>query len=685
MEVLNFPIVALAAALVSLIGVTLYAITQRGSLRNRDEQLVVARAQAYAMLELSQAGVLFLDREHKLMGEASAAAPELLGHTCGTGTAFVQVIAELVPVTLRRETVAYLEALWKAEPTAVVDATQNPLQRVHSGSRHLALRFSRLVVDGRVHHIIVSIERISAPRLVPHTIEVPALNEETFAKRLAGETGTRPALDLSALPPIIEAGAAGQAAPPPTQPVAEVAVAPPSPQPAITSADASPVAALAPMSTGEFELGSMDITSDSVPASRQGALTHITVESTRSDAGTLATTIVPTDLIATQAAASAAPKPVEPDLSTIIDPPDPRLNEVLQELYPLNAPRLDLFLGEAREKRRAAARHPQAAGARAAGISREAGADPRTHPRCPRAGRALAAAFGERPRRAIRSGAELVARQTDSLGQRLSAIGGEARRPAFSPGHPGRGGHAAARLAREESHHGARHGNARVRHHATIRDGHGHHHSSAPAARGRLDQRHDHLRSALVCRRRRHAEGRAAFRSVEGKPGRNGGIPRRHVSEAHLAGLRRARGRAAGISPAHREDSRPAHSQRHSSRHRAARGPRRQRQAGDRHGRRAIRSRRQRRLPAQRAGRWPRSRTREDPRRSRTAGRAVRGRGEADRPAQAGHLHFPARFHHRGRRRRAWHRHGPGARPGEQGRWTRGHRHQTRRVHSASA
>ena len=98
MEFLNFPIVALGAALICLIGVTIYAITQRGSLRSRDEQLVVARAQAYAMLELSQAGVLFLDREHKLMGEASAAAPELLGHTCGAGTAFVQVIADLVDV-----------------------------------------------------------------------------------------------------------------------------------------------------------------------------------------------------------------------------------------------------------------------------------------------------------------------------------------------------------------------------------------------------------------------------------------------------------------------------------------------------------------------------------------------------------------------------------------------------------
>ena len=85
-------------------------------------------------------------------------------------------------------------------PSAHVDATQNPLARVHSGSRHLALRFARLVVDGRVHHIIVSIERIAAPRVVPHTIEVPALNEDTFAKRLAGETGTRPALKIEPMP-----------------------------------------------------------------------------------------------------------------------------------------------------------------------------------------------------------------------------------------------------------------------------------------------------------------------------------------------------------------------------------------------------------------------------------------------------------------------------------------------------
>src|SRR6187399_2970906 len=103
MEFINFPIVALGASLVCLIGVTLYAIAQRSNLRSHDEQLVVARAQTYAMLELSQANVLFLDREHRLMDETSAATPELLGHTCDAGTTFVQMIADLVDVTVRRE------------------------------------------------------------------------------------------------------------------------------------------------------------------------------------------------------------------------------------------------------------------------------------------------------------------------------------------------------------------------------------------------------------------------------------------------------------------------------------------------------------------------------------------------------------------------------------------------------
>ena len=384
MEFVNFPIVALGASLVCLIGVTIYAITQRGSLRSRDEQLVVARAQAYAMLELSQAGVLFLDREHRLMGEASAAAPELLGHTCGAGTAFVQVIADLVDVTVRRETVAFLETMWMAEASAQVDATQNPLARVHSGSRHLALRFARMVVDGRVHHIIVSIERIAAPRVVPHTIEVPALNEDTFAKRLSGETGTRPALKIEPLPVV------------PTEEAApEQSVAAPAPVPALipVAAAVAPASAaqtpveLPPVLTGEFELGPHDVTADSVPSlphlgnpamanlaalaqlkldaaaanSEQSQKTATLAESLptngpagdaptmtlrRLDEANLATTITSPD-VGNEAANPAAAKP---DPASIIDPPDSRLNDVLKEIMNIEAARLDQFLADAREK-----------------------------------------------------------------------------------------------------------------------------------------------------------------------------------------------------------------------------------------------------------------------------------------------------------------------------------------------
>jgi len=364
MDFINFPTVALGAALICLIGVTIYAITQRGSLRSRDEQLVVARAQAYAMLELSQAGVLFLDREHKLMGEASSAAPELLGHTCATGTAFVQAIAELVDVKIRRETVAYLETLWQADPTAMVDATQNPLARVHAGSRHLAIRFARLVVDGRVHHIIVSIEKISAPRLVPHTIEVPVLNEDTFAKRLAGETGTRPALVIEPppAPPApapafneVETGAAEQPAAAtqllPALPQFEALVSPPQTAPTAASgavrADSTlPAGASSP-------LGPLDVTEDSIPS--LPALTEFPPVSVPPTA-TLATGSaefaqhLATTITSPETAQAASRPRSEPDPWSIVDPSDARLSEVLKEVMRVEPARLENFLGEAREK-----------------------------------------------------------------------------------------------------------------------------------------------------------------------------------------------------------------------------------------------------------------------------------------------------------------------------------------------
>jgi signal transduction histidine kinase len=286
MDFVNFPIVALALALICLIGLGIYALSLRAGVRNRNEQLVVARAQAYAMLELSQAGVLFLDRHHRLLGEGSAAAPELLGHTCGPGTSFVDVLQKLVSDDVVRESLGHLEMLWSAAPTAVVDATANPLWRVHAADRHLSIRFSRLVVDGQVHHIIVSIERIAAPRVVPVTIEVPVLNADTFARKIAG-AGSEPRSENK---PVETKGATGKharieptinigGASPATHTHAVAHVATPASAPTVfMHADASVALPRAPLtpadetaardktsSTDYSNIGPLDITGDSYP------------------------------------------------------------------------------------------------------------------------------------------------------------------------------------------------------------------------------------------------------------------------------------------------------------------------------------------------------------------------------------------------------------------------------------
>jgi signal transduction histidine kinase len=142
------------------------------------------------------------------------------------------------------------------------------------------------------------------------------------------------------------------------------------------------------MSTGEFELGPLDVTEDSLPSVHANgernivtlaALAHVTGEVSTANADKtlkirtlseslpsnvptaaaitatmrrlddghhLATTITSPDVV--QEAAKPAATAFDP--AAIIDPPDPRLSEVLKEIMHIDAVRLETFLAEAREK-----------------------------------------------------------------------------------------------------------------------------------------------------------------------------------------------------------------------------------------------------------------------------------------------------------------------------------------------
>jgi signal transduction histidine kinase len=143
---------------------------------------------------------------------------------------------------------------------------------------------------------------------------------------------------------------------------AEPSAAPPVVSAPIMSA-AAPAPKLPPILTGEFELGPLEVTEDSLPS----------VPNARPDAPTmtLPTLALPGDgamaaqgnlvenselaqhlatTITSPEAAAVAVRPAAPDAAAIIDPPDPRLNEVLKEIMHVDAGRLETFLGEARDK-----------------------------------------------------------------------------------------------------------------------------------------------------------------------------------------------------------------------------------------------------------------------------------------------------------------------------------------------
>ena len=554
MEFLNFPIVALGAALICLIGITIYAITQRGSLRSRDEQLVVARAQAYAMLELRQAGVLFLDREHKLMGEASAAAPELLGHTCGAGTAFVQVDRRAGRRQLRREAVAYLESMWQAEPTAVVDATQNPLQ----GALRFAPSGDPLLAPGgrrpRASHHRVDRAHFRAAHGAAHHRSAGARRRYLRASGSPAKPARARRSTVAATRPRIPEAIAAERryrghSPVPAAPADCPAAA------ATVAADPRlrRVGPLAHVSTGEFAARRLDVTDDSIPAApalnaaleaRLNAPTPANVRSPTAkyssaanaarSAGTPRTGVRKMrqspghhdHFARVTAQARARPKPAAPirrvDHRSARSAPHRSAegSHARRGCDAREVPRRGARQG------RPAARHHQTTGTRAAGLPRKAGADPRADPRHQRARRAPAAALGVRARGALRSGAQQPARQAHAVGQRFPAARGEARRPAEPSRHPGRSGHAPARMA---------HAERRVRPpsiEATQRS------ATATGTTIRQPQLRDaeRRRSRTIRTGLGDAEGRAPLRSFAGEPRGDGAVPRRHVLQARVAG-----------------------------------------------------------------------------------------------------------------------------------------------------
>lgn len=166
------PIVVAGAESVRLLDfeTVLLAHTERTALRNEQMRRILATIRE---------GLVVVDRYGRIGAEASQSAHELLGADLA-GRSLGEVIAALAGQEIGELAQGYLEPLFSPRVAENLIGQINPVHElVTRDGRILATRFVRGVVDGRIDHVLVHLQDLSAERtLAARVAEQQARAEE---------------------------------------------------------------------------------------------------------------------------------------------------------------------------------------------------------------------------------------------------------------------------------------------------------------------------------------------------------------------------------------------------------------------------------------------------------------------------------------------------------------------------
>ncbi len=151
--------VVLLGALAALV---LHARTlRRKSLFSRHEALL-AQLRLEAVLGAVPRTAFIIDAEQRVVGRIPASASNLLGRDGVAGTRLSNLLSGNVPEDRRLQTVAYLEAMLRAEPA------DNPLADIELHGRHVSFAFEKIDSHGMLAGILVTLaERPVASQTAP--------------------------------------------------------------------------------------------------------------------------------------------------------------------------------------------------------------------------------------------------------------------------------------------------------------------------------------------------------------------------------------------------------------------------------------------------------------------------------------------------------------------------------------
>ncbi|MEC5396253.1 ATP-binding protein [Uliginosibacterium sp. H1] len=155
--------IGIALALANFLFILFKFIRQ---LRASDERVEASRRETAEILATVQEGLFLIDRDFRIGSQASASLEKLLGRKVSPGDDFASMLKGMLKPEDHQMALDYARLLMgdRVKPALVRDL--NPLREVAvetvQGVRHLSFDLNRVVVDGELSHLLVTVADVSA-------------------------------------------------------------------------------------------------------------------------------------------------------------------------------------------------------------------------------------------------------------------------------------------------------------------------------------------------------------------------------------------------------------------------------------------------------------------------------------------------------------------------------------------
>jgi len=148
-------------------------------LKENDRKVEAAQNETAEILGTVKEGLFLLDAEFRIGSQYSASLAQVLGRPVNAGADFRTVLREMVPNSVFSVACDYIELLFGDHVKEALIGDLNPLNEIEvsipdangiSARRYLTLQFNRVVVDGKISHLLVTVFDVTIQVELEHAL-----------------------------------------------------------------------------------------------------------------------------------------------------------------------------------------------------------------------------------------------------------------------------------------------------------------------------------------------------------------------------------------------------------------------------------------------------------------------------------------------------------------------------------